>query len=202
MYLSARADSNHSSAAGIQRRTELARTHPDGIPSARSPTGYLFVQRCATGFKACITSECTKTCQSVSLGVFASAEDAATAVASYLRGEIPPPSHTPPEPMHVRARQLGEQLPPTPELVAKHCQRSVNDEGEKEGWCMPWDEAPGLDDARVPELRNILKAHNKACAQKVRRAEILQDQNWHNEVKAADRERKRQKRAMKQKEKQ
>ena len=79
---------------------------------------------------------------------------------------------------------------------------SVNDEGEKEGWCMPWDEAPGLDDARVPELRNILKAHNKACAQKVRRAEILQDQNWHNEVKAADRERKQQKRAMKQKEKQ
>ena len=189
MYLSARADSNHLSAAGIQRRTELARTHPDGIPSASSPTGYLFVQRCATGFKACITSECTKTRQSVSLGVFALAEDAAAAVASYLRGEIPPPSHTPPEPMHVRARQLGVQLPPTPELLTKHCQRVTSNDGEMREWDMP-------DNASVPELCDVLKAYNKACAQKVRRAEIFRDKAWHEEVKAADRERKRQKRSL------
>lgn len=173
---------------------QLARVHSSGIPSRRNPTGFLGVRRSGKGFKAYY--------KRVSLGIFPSEEEAAATVASYLRGEILPPSHTCPEPMHMRARRLGVQLPPTPELVAKHCQRFVNNEGEKEGWHMPWDEAPGLDDARVPELRNILKAHNKACAQKVRRAEILQDQEWHNEVKAADRERKRQKRAMKEKEKQ
>ena len=35
--------------------------------------------------------------------------------------------------------QLGVQLPPTPELLTKHCQRVTSDHGEMRGWDMPDD---------------------------------------------------------------
>ena len=36
---------------------------------------------------------------------------------------------------------MGVQLPPTPELFAKHCKRYFDSDGEQEGWELPdgWD---------------------------------------------------------------
>ena len=178
------------------------------VPSARNSTGWRGVQRVGKQFKALRTEQ-----YSIHyLGLYPTAEAAAQALASDLRGEEVEVSNMTVRgereapnmsaerewvPVFTRARRMGVQLPPTPELVAKHCKRYFDNDGEQEGWELPdgWDLVlkgrAQLSDAECKQVFKKLAAYKKACAQKVRREEMKCDPDWHAREKASDRERKR-----------
>ena len=108
-------------------------------------------------------------------------------------------------PVFTRAHRMGVQLPPTPELVAKHCLRSYDADGQQDDWevpdwmnrgCITCDEkkASGLSRTEIKGVYKALAAYKKACRQRVGREEIRLDPELHARHKARDRMRKRVKR--------
>ena len=91
-------------------------------------------------------------------------------------------------PVHTRARVMGVQLPPTPEIVRNHCDRSYSEDGQQDGWLAEFDNwgvrvrrdasgailnprmslvpLPGEERVSYEERREVMKqlaAYKKAC---------------------------------------